>query len=454
MSQKNEGTPLFTAARESIYDRTEKGLNSGGGKSGFAPAVSVVELAAEFGFRQMHVIPLVATFFSRFAASLILGGVLFPAPYTTSYNATSLVIGAAVGSLIAGLATDYFGRRRVLQVYLFLTGIFGLAVLLVPSSFSVVIDCLSVCLGLCVCALAIVPPLQLFEFLPPNQVILIAVTLEFAFFTGIAVFSVVSGYISLSIGIALAFIMSFVLWFSQENPRWLISWGRKAESKAVLQNLFKSEELFGATRSVTCPTGISASRKPGKAAPTSTITKNLADVLTNRNTWYCTYLGVLLGIMQYIFLTEFEQVSSLFCGECVAVTLAVGGSIGLVVCLCFLAFSRRYLTMFGLLVLFLSPVAHLSFVGRFVMAVGLVLLETTFLVVVLELFSTRVRATAAGLFWCSTFIAAAIMSVIVDPYEYVYESTSLTVLSEVSIALGGFAVFNLRESADLPTEDI
>lgn len=115
---------------------------------------------------------------------------------------------------------------------------------------------------------------------------------------------------------------------------------------------------------------------------------------------------------------------------------------------------QRYLTMFGLLVLFLSPVAHLSFVGRFVMAVGLVLLETTFLVVVLELFSTRVRATAAGLFWCSTFIAAAIMSVIVDPYEYVYESTSLTVLSEVSIALGGFAVFNLRESADLPTEDI
>ena len=154
---------------------------------------------------------------------------------------SSLLVGAMVGSIVAGPLADAIGRRRLVLIaaLTFIVGAIGSA--LAPSAGVLIL--FRVVLGLAVGAASVIVPLYLAELAPTEIRGAIASLNQLMIVTGILVAYIVnlslagSGGWRLMLGLAVvpALVMLFGMLFMPETPRWLVAKDREPEAREVLR---------------------------------------------------------------------------------------------------------------------------------------------------------------------------------------------------------------------------
>jgi MFS transporter, SP family, sugar:H+ symporter len=154
---------------------------------------------------------------------------------------SSLLVGAMLGSIVAGPLADAIGRRRLVLIaaVTFIVGAIGSA--LAPSAGVLIL--FRVVLGLAVGAASVIVPLYLAELAPTGIRGAIASLNQLMIVTGILVAYIVnlalaaSGGWRLMLGLAVvpALVMLFGMLFMPETPRWLVSKDREPEAREILR---------------------------------------------------------------------------------------------------------------------------------------------------------------------------------------------------------------------------
>jgi SP family sugar:H+ symporter-like MFS transporter len=154
---------------------------------------------------------------------------------------SSLLVGAMVGSIVAGPLADAIGRRRLVLIaaVTFIVGAIGSA--LAPSAGVLIL--FRVVLGLAVGAASVIVPLYLAELAPTEIRGAIASLNQLMIVTGILVAYIVnlslatSGGWRLMLGLAVvpALVMLLGMLFMPETPRWLVAKDREPEAREILR---------------------------------------------------------------------------------------------------------------------------------------------------------------------------------------------------------------------------
>ena len=209
-------------------------------------------------------------------------------------------LGMVVGSWVAGILGDRFGRRFSYQFNLALFGLASLAAAFAPSM--TVLIALRFVMGLGLGAEIVVGYATLTEFVPARSrgrwMVLVATTTNSA----LAVSSVVSLWVIPNLGWRAMFagigVAALVLWLVRkampESPRWLESKGRYAEADAIVS---KVEQI--ASRRGPLPAVIAA--PPVDTTPVSLL------VLFSRPVIRRTLIGILINIVLGFGLYGFVQ---------------------------------------------------------------------------------------------------------------------------------------------------
>jgi MFS transporter, SP family, sugar:H+ symporter len=154
---------------------------------------------------------------------------------------SSLLVGAMVGSIVAGPLADAIGRRRLVLIaaVTFIVGAIGSA--FAPSAGVLIL--FRVVLGLAVGAASVIVPLYLAELAPTEIRGAIASLNQLMIVTGILAAYIVnlslaaSGGWRLMLGLAVvpALVMLLGMLFMPETPRWLVAKDREPEAREVLR---------------------------------------------------------------------------------------------------------------------------------------------------------------------------------------------------------------------------
>jgi MFS transporter, SP family, sugar:H+ symporter len=154
---------------------------------------------------------------------------------------SSLLVGAMLGSIVAGPLADAIGRRRLVLIaaVTFIVGAIGSA--LAPSAGVLIL--FRVVLGLAVGAASVIVPLYLAELAPTGIRGAIASLNQLMIVTGILVAYIVNLALAASggwrwmLGLAVvpALVMLFGMLFMPETPRWLVSKDREPEAREILR---------------------------------------------------------------------------------------------------------------------------------------------------------------------------------------------------------------------------
>ena len=169
-------------------------------------------------------------------------------PFLRGVITSSLLLGAAVGALIAGRLSDSLGRRRLilLTAVTFIVGIVGCT--LAPTA--PVLVAFRVIIGLGVGSASVVVPLYIGEIVPPaergglvslNQ---LAITLGILVSQLIAYFLTASGQWRTMILIAVipSAVLLLGMLFQPESPSWLVERNREDDARAIMQQARGAED--------------------------------------------------------------------------------------------------------------------------------------------------------------------------------------------------------------------
>lgn len=239
-------------------------------------------------------------FFDAFDVYLLAGvtGALVKEGFASMAQAAHVVsatyAGLVVGSFVAGLVGDRFGRKACYQINLAIVAVATLATALAGSVESMTVWRFIAGIGLG--AEAVVSYATLSEFVPPaRRGRWLGVT---AFLANVAVFaSALCGYFLLPMKegwrwmFAIAAIGSGVVWVLRwrltESPRWLESKGRTAQAESIMRRIEGDYE----PGTVLPPFEPTSTARQSGAVPLST--------LFQRDLRGCTAIGMLLAIVQY-----------------------------------------------------------------------------------------------------------------------------------------------------------
>ena len=154
---------------------------------------------------------------------------------------SSLLVGAAIGSLCIGRFADQHGRRRVLLAVgiVFVLGTIGSA----SATGELTLVAARLVLGLAVGGSAVAVSLYLAETAPTRSrgalsalnVLMITIGLLLAALVGFALSSRGNWRLMIGLGVVPAILLVGGMWRQPESPRWLVRAGRTAEARAVLQ---------------------------------------------------------------------------------------------------------------------------------------------------------------------------------------------------------------------------
>ncbi|MHA2959262.1 sugar porter family MFS transporter [Priestia megaterium] len=169
-------------------------------------------------------------------------------PFTEGLVASSLLLGAAFGSIFGGRLADNKGRRKVILYLAILFFFASLGCVLSPNITTMVIC--RFLLGLAVGGASVVVPSYLAEIAPSNRRGRLVTQNELMIVTGqflAYVFNAVIGNVFGEVGhvwrymLVIATLPAVALWIGvlilPESPRWLASKGRLAEALRILQQI-------------------------------------------------------------------------------------------------------------------------------------------------------------------------------------------------------------------------
>jgi len=169
-------------------------------------------------------------------------------PWAQGLVVSSLMLGAILGSLVAGGLAERWGRRRVLQLA---AVVFGLAALGMAAAPGVaVLVAARVLGGLAVGTASVVVPTYLSELAPTrsrggiatlNQ-LMIAIGIFLAYVTSFALAPWSAWRWMLGIALLPAVLLLYGVSRSPETPRWLVAHGRADEARRVLLGQLEPDE--------------------------------------------------------------------------------------------------------------------------------------------------------------------------------------------------------------------
>ena len=188
----------------------------------------------------------------------VIGGVLpnisddftLDTPFLQGTVVSILLVGAAVGALIAGRVADTLGRRRAIIVTSVVFVVALLLSIVAPSFWVLLLS--RFLIGVGVGSASFVVPVYIGEIAPPerrgalvslNQ---LSVTMGILVSQLVAYFLAGSGDWRISVGLALApaVVLGLGMIREPESPAWLVRQGRDDEARTVLRTLRDSEEAI------------------------------------------------------------------------------------------------------------------------------------------------------------------------------------------------------------------
>ncbi len=190
----------------------------------------------------------------------VIGGVLpnisddftLDTPFLQGTVVSILLVGAAVGALVAGRVADTLGRRKAI-IATSLVFVVGLLLSIVAPAFWVLLVSRFL-IGVGVGSASFVVPVYIGEIAPPerrgalvslNQ---LSVTIGILVSQLVAYFLAGSGDWRVSVGLALlpAVVLGLGMIREPESPAWLVRQGREDDARTVLRTLRDSEEAITA----------------------------------------------------------------------------------------------------------------------------------------------------------------------------------------------------------------
>ncbi|RWR09117.1 sugar porter family MFS transporter [Paenirhodobacter populi] len=173
-------------------------------------------------------------------------------PVTEGLVTSSLIFGAAIGSLIAGRFSDRYGRRRALLVLAFIFFFGALGTAWAPDVPVMVL--MRFLLGLGVGGASAVVPVFIAEMAPANRRARLVTRTEMMIVSGQLIAYVASAVLAITINdhgvwrimLAVAAVPAALLWLGMltvpESPRWLALHNREDEARRILSRIRQDEE--------------------------------------------------------------------------------------------------------------------------------------------------------------------------------------------------------------------
>jgi sugar porter (SP) family MFS transporter len=162
-------------------------------------------------------------------------------PFLRGVITSSLLLGAALGALVAGRLSDSLGRRRLILItaVIFIVGIVGCT--FAPDA--PVLVAFRVIIGLGVGSASVVVPLYIGEIVPPDVRGRLVSLNQLAITLGILISELIAYFLTASgqwrTMILLAAIPSAILLvgmlFQPESPAWLVERGRENDARAIMR---------------------------------------------------------------------------------------------------------------------------------------------------------------------------------------------------------------------------
>ena len=345
-------------------------------------------------------------------AALLTAGWSTPGQNATFVSAT--FAGMVIGSWLAGIAGDRFGRRFSYQANLLVFGLASLAASAAPSMSW--LTALRFVMGLGLGAEIVVGYVTISELVPPAGrgrwgSALAVITNSALFFSALIARVVIPAYgwrwMFVIVGIG-----ALVIWQLRKNmpesPRWLEAKGRLREADAVLRTI-EDEAVRDTGRPLPPP---ASDAMPGRTGPTALRTLFAPGMLSRTLTGSLILVALNTAIYGFIaFLPSFmvRQGISITASLTYVMLMSLGGPVGALIGLalsdrwgrkpCILVFSALAILFGALYPSFTDP--------NLVMACGFLLVTATYVLVAIawslyvpELFPTGIRMRGAG--FCNT----------------------------------------------------
>ena len=172
--------------------------------------------------------------------------------FTQELIVSGMLVGAMIGAAVGGNFADRYGRRRMTLVGALLFFVSALGMALSPTVSWLIGWRFSV--GLAVGEASIVGPMVISEMAPPSirgslgtlQQLAITIGILVAYILNYVFASLFAGPVAwrwmLGFGMLPAIVLAISMFYLPDTPRWLISEGREAEARNVLQRIRSSDD--------------------------------------------------------------------------------------------------------------------------------------------------------------------------------------------------------------------
>eukprot|EP00747_Dinoflagellata_sp_TGD_P165109 gnl/TRDRNA2_/TRDRNA2_185963_c0_seq1.p1 gnl/TRDRNA2_/TRDRNA2_185963_c0~~gnl/TRDRNA2_/TRDRNA2_185963_c0_seq1.p1 ORF type:complete len:518 (+),score=76.93 gnl/TRDRNA2_/TRDRNA2_185963_c0_seq1:55-1608(+) len=229
-----------------------------------AGPVEISEIAEDFGVRYIHIWLILVQWMIGAAGGMVEASSRLAledikdeydvSHALASWSASGLGIGCMIGSVVFGTLNDSIGRLKCIVVETLLIGVLCMVHLILPTGHSTakyfLLVLLRIVIGIPYGGLASLSYLHILEFCPMHIRGFVCTIGSVGWSIGHIVTNGISAMVGSDWKILLtspAFAFGgllLALSITPESPRWLLVVGRKEEGKAVMNNIFRSPEIF------------------------------------------------------------------------------------------------------------------------------------------------------------------------------------------------------------------
>ncbi len=393
--------------------------------------------------------------------------------YTEGWAVSSILIGCAIGAVIAGSLSDHFGRKKVLILCALLFALTGVGTGL--SNELYVFVCFRIAGGIAVGAAAMVAPMYIAETVPASWRGKLVSIYQLAIVTGILL-AYMAGYLLTDIGEnnwrwmfasqafpSLLFFASLLL--VPETPRWLVRKGRSDEAKQLLIKV--GGTAYGNAEMASIEESFHAESK-GK----------ISDLFLPRFS-HIVWTGVVIAIFQQItginailyYAPEIIKKTGINVKDAMMQTIGIGVAMFLFTLVAIWLIDktgRRLLLLWGCLVMAVSLVGiaacfHYQYFGSYVVLLFMMLYIAGFSaslgavtwVILSEIFPNSIRGMALSfctlILWLSDFLVSLLFPIMNENFSV---PVTLTIFAILCVIYFIYILFKVPETKGKTLEEL